>query len=90
VARHNGSTDRSRQRFVPQRPKYESKRSGTYVPNILVVRCLTGKQGFTQAVAQSKLEAYAEGVDNRATRPKRIYLCPSCGAWHLTSQETYP
>lgn len=90
MARHNGVTDRSCQRFVPQRPKYEHRRSGTYVPTILVMRCPTGKQGFIEHVAQAKLEAYAEGTDNRATRPKRIYYHELCGSWHLTSQETYP
>lgn len=88
MARKNGAT--IRRRNAPQRPKHERRRSDTYTPPVLVVRCPTGKQGFAEHVALAKLAQYAEGNDNRMSRPKRVYYHELCGSWHLTSQETYP
>lgn len=88
MSRNNGAT--IRRRNAPQRPKHGLRRYDSYVPSVVVVRCPTGKQGFAEHVAQAKLDAYAEGSDNRLNRPKRIYYHELCGSWHLTSQETYP
>lgn len=49
------------------------------------VRCITGKVGFSEGEARRRLEAYSSST--RTTRPARVYECPACGAWHLTSQE---
>jgi hypothetical protein len=52
-----------------------------------VVRCPSGKSGFAEAEARRRLEQYAAEHGNRRARPVRVYPCPKCGAWHLTSRE---
>jgi hypothetical protein len=52
-------------------------------------RCpATGKLRFTRAQAQG---AVADAVNSGRPyrRECRYYECPDCGAWHLTSLETY-
>lgn len=51
----------------------------------LIVRCVSGKTGFTEAEANRRAEAYAADVRNRKATIARIYPCPLCGYWHLTS-----
>lgn len=53
-----------------------------------LVRCVTGKSGFSEAEARRRLEEYtalAEG--SRRTGPRRVYPCDKCGSWHLTREE---
>lgn len=51
------------------------------------VRCVTGKAGFSEAEARRKLEQYASEPSSRRDRPVRVYPCPKCGSWHLTSRQ---
>jgi len=51
------------------------------------VVCPHGKKGFSESVAREKLEAYSAG--DRPNKPARVYLCPHCDAWHLTSRPAY-
>jgi hypothetical protein len=76
---------RNHPRSAPQRPKFPRRSHGTQFEAVSVVRCFTGKAGFTYDVAHRKLDQYAEQANGRHAKPKRIYLC-SCGSWHLTSQ----
>lgn len=81
MGRHN------RPRSYPQRPKSGRwLHTEHYRPNVKVVVCSTGKPGFTHTVAEMKLAEYANQVNSRRNKPQRIYKCPDCGAWHLTSQ----
>lgn len=54
----------------------------------LIVRCVTGKSGFKQHEAQRRLDTYATSTRS-GTRPVRIYECPMCGYWHLTSRQEF-
>jgi hypothetical protein len=56
-------------------------------PSSSVVICPSGKAGFTEAEATRRLERYSAEEGNRRDRPRRVYPCPKCGAWHLTSRE---
>lgn len=49
------------------------------------VRCPSGKTGWSQAVAQAKLDTYSTD-GNRQRVPQRIYRCPLCDHWHTTSK----
>lgn len=54
-------------------------------PLIRVARCVSGKvKYFTFADADLALA----GIDNRDRdrRESRVYACPLCAGWHLTSQ----
>jgi hypothetical protein len=53
----------------------------------LIVRCASGKTGFTEAEAQRRADAYASDPRNRKATIARIYPCPLCGYWHLTSRK---
>lgn len=53
-------------------------------PRSSVTVCPRGKTGYPEHVAREKLAAYAGS--SRPNRPVRVYLCPHCSAWHLTSQ----
>lgn len=55
---------------------------------VLIVRCPTGKSGFKQHEAQRRLDAIAPSRRS-ATTPQRIYECPQCGYWHLTSRAAF-
>lgn len=55
-------------------------------PLIRSARCVSGKLTyFTFADADLALA----GIDtsNPSRREQRVYLCPQCQGWHLTSQE---
>lgn len=57
------------------------------VPTVTVVRCVTGKTGFTRGEAERRLAAYRErDVGTSRRPPTRIYKCDRCDHWHLTSQ----
>lgn len=77
---------RNKPRSYPQRVKAGYKTHSYRPEPVKVVRCVTGKQGFTHAVAEIKLADYAAQVNGRQAKPQRIYKCPDCGSWHLTSQ----
>lgn len=49
------------------------------------VVCPHGKKGLTKGDAEERLARYSQETSNRARRPTRIYECPHCGYWHLTS-----
>lgn len=51
-----------------------------------VVACPTGKAGFPEHEARARLERYTSEPSNRRTKPLRVYPCPRCDAWHLTSR----
>lgn len=53
-----------------------------------VTVCPRGKSGYPEHVARAKLAEYAES--SRPNRPVRVYLCPHCSAWHLTSSPDRP
>jgi len=74
-------------RRVGTRQFTRRKRSRRHNPHrsTSIVRCITGKIGLTRAEAFRRLAEYSSNV-YRAV-PKRIYECPQCGCWHLTTQE---
>lgn len=67
----------------PQRPV--DAPSGRAAPAGVI--CPKGKRGFSRSVAEAKLAAYAAGAEwnGRGRRPVRVYECPHCQHWHLTS-----
>jgi hypothetical protein len=42
------------------------------------------KDRLAALMAMANIEA--RGEDRNGKVPKRAYLCPRCGGWHLTSQ----
>lgn len=74
-ARHDLDREQDRERPPRARPA----RTGD------AVVCVTGKTGFPEVEARRRLELYSAG--SRPNRPRRVYRCGKCGAWHLTSEE---
>lgn len=60
-------------------PAFEAPAARTPAPVI----CPRGKRGYPEHVARAKLDEYAKS--DRPNRPVRVYRCPHCDAWHLTS-----
>ncbi|MCX4095308.1 hypothetical protein [Nocardia sp. alder85J] len=55
-------------------------------PLIRIARCITGKvQYFTAADAELALAGIDHSDPRR--REQRVYRCPDCQGWHLTSQD---
>lgn len=55
--------------------------------NGLATRCATGKAGFPEHEARRRLAAYQVRTNaNGKATPRRVYECPICATWHLTSQ----
>jgi rubrerythrin len=55
-------------------------------------RCDEGKKPYpSEAEASVALAKWVEGVQKRQNKkgkpiPVRVYVCPFCGFWHITSQ----
>lgn len=67
----------------PDRP--DASGGGRVAPAGVI--CPKGKRGFSRVVAEAKLSEYAGGAEwsGRGRRPVRVYECPHCAHWHLTS-----
>jgi hypothetical protein len=50
--------------------------------------CLTGKRRYTTRRDAKIALADILRRDRKQRREQRIYRCPSCNDWHLTSQGT--
>ena len=60
------------------KPRQVSKRSAK--------PCPTGKRRYRDRTeAKTVLHGFAE-LSTREVKPVRVYLCPMCKGWHLTSQ----
>jgi hypothetical protein len=56
----------------------------------LRVICVTGKTGYpSEQLALEKLARIQRANRRRAGTPVRVYHCPSCNGWHLTSRPTW-
>lgn len=50
-------------------------------------KCPTGKRRFHDEAEAKRVLGRIQTGEKRATTPTRVYRCPRCGGWHLTSQE---
>ncbi|VFA96622.1 hypothetical protein [Nocardia cyriacigeorgica] len=58
----------------------------TLPPLIRVARCASGKLTYF-SFDDADLALTGIDRDNPRRREQRVYLCPICRGWHLTSQE---
>ena len=91
----------SNKRRTPQaRRRYDGSPGGrmaAWVPPVPVEAMVVpaGKCGrklrFTRAEAEKALKQAQQSRANRGLAPqeRRVYECPRCGDWHLTSRETW-
>lgn len=65
-------------RFIP-------RSSSDLPPIVRVMRCSSGKLGY---FVREDAELALAGIDQHQPRrrERRVYQCPICGGWHLTSQ----
>jgi hypothetical protein len=64
-------------------------RNQPWNPRKVRVVCPTGKVGLPRAEAERKLDAYSTDPNPRRATPCRVYECPRCGWWHLTSKAVW-
>lgn len=67
-------------------PSARARKPKREEPSTTFVRCPTGKAGFPEVEARRRLELYSSESSSRRTKPVRVYPCPKCQAWHLTSR----
>lgn len=91
----------SNKRRIPQaRRRYDGGPGGrmaAWVPPVPVEVMVVpaGKCGrklrFTKSQAEKALKQAQQSRANRglASQERRVYECPRCGDWHLTSRETW-
>lgn len=89
MPRRNTSGHYTPGRGLSSRARAMRGQVGRTVPHAMAtdaVVCPHGKTGFTKAAAEERLARYSTQESNRERRPVRVYECPHCGHWHLTSR----
>lgn len=85
-ARARGERDQRERREVEEAAAADrARRAPARAP---VTVCPRGKAGWPEHVAREKLAKYSSS--DRPNKPVRVYLCPHCDAWHLTSSPERP